>query len=649
MGGFAAGFLNTLGERAQKKVQERNAQEQKLKDAQAQVYWDAISSGRLTPDQIDYAQKQLQKIYGHSKPIKEIFDKVGKAIGIVHGAGGQQGKQPQQQTAQAITPPPGVQAPAYQNPAAPAPIAKPLDAPPYQNPVSAAPYPGTQPPNVKPYQNPEPYVSPNGSVTPMPIPNATPQDAGKVEPIPNATEQNKGTVQPLSGPPKFSDFVAAAHPDPNKLAKEQQDSAFALWQRQQDVLHKNKMEEEAAKAQYAAANSGTKGIPRLLPPLSMTEAKGMAGSGQQFLDAAGNPIEVSAFDNTMQLVPVVQGTKLYYVPTSQHQTHLTVGNQVVAVPALEQMNAGKEGVVLGQARVPTSTTTTQHEFGTASATTPQTPGITGGKKSAQVPPAASGQSAIPGATKKSPAKVAPPPGVTQTEKPATGGLGEKVRTGAAYNQDIQANTVREASTQLFGDESQPNFNYLGKYSYIADDPQKRKDLAKAVLITFRDQSELGNKDAGDILTYLKKEAGVPQLLAEASADVKENAIGNLSPDLKAAYNAVMSGYGTIIGLRTLTKASGTQFSMEKIEQEMPIPGLNSFSSQQFNDQMSHLAQIIYNASKVMKMPEGEKDFYKKQVDQYATKGKKPNGKVSPPPGAKNSPKTAQEYLDTVNQ
>lgn len=92
---FMTGFAGSLGDALQKKLDQQSANDQKQKDAQAQIYLDAIRSGRLSPDQITYALGQVQKIYGNSKPMKEILGKVGGIFGQLHdklsGGGGASG------------------------------------------------------------------------------------------------------------------------------------------------------------------------------------------------------------------------------------------------------------------------------------------------------------------------------------------------------------------------------------------------------------------------------------------------------------------------------------------------------------------------------------------------------------------------------
>lgn len=609
MGGFAQGFLRSVGDRARKKVEENSANEAFLKSQQAQVYWDAIKSGRLSPDQIKYAQDQLQKLYPKSKGIKDIFSKIGQAVGIVHppqGAG--------DSNAATVAPPPGVSSTG-----------------------------GTPP-----------FVAPE-SAKPEPIPNAKPGE-GKVEPIPNAKpgENAPKPLKAVTPPPSFSSMVSAAHPDPDEAVAKERDIALRDFKERSDYAHRLKMEEEKAKADTAAQNAKGKGIPRTLSPLSMSQAQKMADGGSEFQDANGDPIDVTKFDHSMQLVPVIQGNRTFYVPTSQHQTHFSVGNHVIAVPALEQLNAGNESKDLGLSRVGSSGT---HEVPAVDAngnpivqelkrtTTPESPGVN---------------------------KVSPPPGVsapspvkTQTktgsEKPAsTSGDHTKSRPGfmtpGQYNKGIERVTpIREAATQVLGDPTQPEMKSLKDYAYIADDAEARDRVGKAIRLTF-DGLEDGHVPHSQIMQLVSMKVGLPQMLAGAKAEQLQQAIGGLKPDEQKLYNKVMSAYGAIIGLRSLTKAGSSNFSMQKIEQEAPIPGLNATNASQMYDQLANLAEIIYNGTRTLPdtiMPKDEKEYFKNQVGELlalSNGGKKGAGKVSPPPGAKGKqPKTADEYLQGVGK
>lgn len=214
-GVFATGFFGALGKAAQDAAERHRADEQKQKDAQAKIYWDAINSGESSPEQIQYAQAQLQKLYGGGKPIKELFGKLGQAVGIGHkvvaahtGQGqGDQGAAAPSPTGGAPVPP------SMQTQGAPA-------ASPASPPAGAAPGAASVP---------------GGAPTP-PSMAATP------------------AAPPAKAPPTFADMVALGHPSSAK-----QDARKLELYRQQAIIDRDvKIAEEQANPIHGRVNAAAK-------------------------------------------------------------------------------------------------------------------------------------------------------------------------------------------------------------------------------------------------------------------------------------------------------------------------------------------------------------------------------------------------------
>ena len=78
-------------------------------------------------------------------------------------------------------------------------------------------------------------------------------------------------------------------------------------------------------------------------------------------------------------------------------------------------------------------------------------------------------------------------------------------------------------------------------------------------------------------------------------------------------------YGTIIGLRAITKGSAAKFSAQSLEREVPLPGFaipaNNASQFSFYDKLSRLAEEVYSGSKgnAVLSPQ-EKAYYQQQYD-----------------------------------
>jgi hypothetical protein len=367
--------------------------------------------------------------------------------------------------------------------------------------------------------------------------------------------------------------------------------------------------------QRQAVKQTASGVPRVMGHISATDAKGQASKGKKFLDEAGNEIDVTELPEQMALTAVAKGDKSFYVPITQAQTHFSVGGRMYAVPTLEQINLGKgSGVELGVSRTPTQSSHEQIAIDAQgnvtkntlrSTSTPQTPGAAGRPASAQPP--ASG---------------APPPAQAQPRTPAPASSTAPKQSGdikgiptGMYNQSLQRVTpVREAATQIFGDPSQPELKPLISFSKLADNKESRERLGKALRLTFSQLNEATggshiaagagpiSVSTGGVGTWLENYFNVPQKVAQEQVRNMQEAISGLTPEEKEAYDATMSAFGTVVGLRSLTRASAAQASVQTIEREMPVIGVNTTNSEQFLDQAQRLAEIVYNGTKGI--PEG---------------------------------------------
>ena len=286
---------------------------------------------------------------------------------------------------------------------------------------------------------------------------------------------------------------------------------------------------------------------------------------------------------------------------------------------------------------------------------------------------------IPTASPKTPQVATPPPaaqglGMTPTAGPApkkqqvTGsgmpvpqsrGGGKKdqavdalgrplgISSGMWNQQTNRAIPIREAATQLFGDPTQPGMKSMKDFSYLADDPAARQRLAKAFLITFNGLRDREEKTGG-IWNLIQMYGGMPKAIAEARSGVREDVMNELKghPDELEAYDTTMNAYGSITGLRTLNKGIASETSVQKIENEMPLVGINSVTSDQYNDQLSRLAENVYSGSRTMFksiMPQDEKDYIKAQVMGLKKNKSGANRQVAtPPPTA--APTNANDYL-----
>lgn len=503
----------------------------------------------------------------------------------------------------------------------------------------------------------------SGGAGPTPPPGAAPPSANPTDP---AT---------APGPQGPTGADAAAMNAPGVRQGVQDNREFSVFKRQQDLLHQHKMEEAKA-LQIAKAQSGARPRPVHSGSVGILDARKMASSGKVFMGEDG-PIDVNSLDPTMGLYGmVVRNDKgdweTQYTPFSPNQRTVTVGNETYAVSPMDisKMTGGADpaaqtaGSDLGQHTPPKSGTHEAPMIGVDgqpvavklhSTSTPGTPGI-------------KGRAGTGGST--------PPPAATTAQPPAkgnnTGANGaSKLPIGATpsganganrplsalppgtYNQMLQRVTpVRLAATQLFGDPNNANFKPLSDYGSLVDDPAARDRVATAWNLIRAHMDDAGaDSHSGDLITLMRNYSGTPGAVAESEAEKMTETLDALKPREAEMLNRLFSTYGTVIGLRSLTKGSAAKFSAKNMEQEVPVPGMNVRNSRQFYDKLGTLAEEVNNGWKgvpPMMLTKGEREYDQKQQEELAGKAKgtgKSKGKSaskSAPPSATTDPESAAD-------
>lgn len=161
--------------------------------------------------------------------------------------------------------------------------------------------------------------------------------------------------------------------------------------------------------------------------------------------------------------------------------------------------------------------------------------------------------------------------------------------------------VRAGASQLFGDPNVPDVKGLIDYGDLADNAGSRDRLGKAFRLTFdglqQDSSggsagihgEGGALNVGGIGTWVGNQLGIPKAVAGQQAKMMQDAISSLTPREREAYNATIASAEGIIGLRRITGASASAQSIRAIQEAMPIIGVNTTDSHQFDDKGKRLA------------------------------------------------------------
>jgi hypothetical protein len=396
-------------------------------------------------------------------------------------------------------------------------------------------------------------------------------------------------------------------------------------------------------------------VPRVVGRISRTNVLQMAANGSQYPGEDGKPIDVSKLPQGTELVAVQVGMQpTFYIPASQNQTHFAVGGMMYAMPAMEQISAaGGEGVAasavpLGPSQVPSESVRpvmaidprtgetivqnlpayhrpvisgmTPRVTGFTPSVTPQTP-APGAAPPARTP-SRLGRTATPRAA-GTPGSAAAAPAAGASAQPAQRGIGSPPPMRAITYQPSpgmapgtyraaldRITAVREADTQVFGDPSQPDMKPLASFAYLADRKESRERLGRALLLTFdemrRATGESGITGAagplsvhagGGVVDLLEKYFNVPAAIADQTNNIMQQAIQSLTKEEREAYDATISTFSTIVGLRSLTRASAAQASVAAIEREIPTIGLFTADSANFNDKLQHLGEVVFNGSK----------------------------------------------------
>lgn len=364
--------------------------------------------------------------------------------------------------------------------------------------------------------------------------------------------------------------------------------------------------------------------------------------GKVFLGSDGKEINLENLgaDGKLKAVLGMDGQP-YWMPAQQTQSTITANNVVRAVNQYEKTDP-EAGTNLGVSRVPTVSTHEQAlidpSTGQAIAvplkgtTTPVTPGS---------PPSTTPKPAPARTTPTTPPTTPSTPSAPSTST-TPGPAGSRPLLGippAMYNQwaGQRLTPVREASNQLFGDPSQPSFRGLKYYAPLADNPKSSANVGSAVKATL-DSIDQDEKAHGSLINLLKMYSGVPQELVAAKVATMQSIIAKLTPEEHAAYAAEMAAYGTMIGLRSLTKAGAYEFSTRAIQNELPILGWNVKNSQEFYNMMTRLAQEIWGGARVLPagmISDEEMNHYKTQVGEMSELAKS-SALVPPPPGARSA-------------
>lgn len=369
--------------------------------------------------------------------------------------------------------------------------------------------------------------------------------------------------------------------------------------------------------------------------VTLTDAKGLAAKGAAFniLDDDGNHIALADVPSGMQLQPVMDSKRgTYYKPVTPSQVLTIVGNEVYTSTSQDRGNVGAPGVTgVVDLGVKNTGSTGTHEVpvvdaqGNTVAAPMQTssrPNTVGANNRSANPGAAAPVAPATAAPVRIPPPVRNPPVAANPTTPAAGTTAPTapqgrllpgMQAGERNTQMTRLVPVRAAAMQIFGDPSQPNTKSLVDFAELADDPVATEKLGTALKIAF-DDIHKAQSASGGFGEWLKNVSGAQASIEDSRAQVLQDSLKDLQgiPGATDAFNATLSAYSSAIGLRAISKASGSAASAKAIERDLPMIGVNTSGSRDVYDKLSHYAQEINDGTKGLGtqiFKPGEADYF----------------------------------------
>lgn len=419
---------------------------------------------------------------------------------------------------------------------------------------------------------------------------------------------------------------------------------------------------------------GASGRPTILSSdvVTLDHAQKLGQAGVKYHDAEGKEIDLSQVPQGMVLQAIHRGDKTYYVPRDVQDKVVDVNGIKYAVSPFEVQGLPQgAGTALGLKNAATSST---HQVMAVdaqgnpttntltSSRTPQAGGIAGRPGGAPPTPGAQARPVPPPNSQPQPQAPQQPKGGNITPHvpaPAPPAKPMNMTPGMYNNALKRIGPIREAATQIFGDPSQPDLKGLISYGQIADKPESRENLGKALKLTLDSMDEatggahisasagpisVGTGGVGSVLTNY---FGVPQKVADQQNKIMQQAVSSLSPEEREAYDSTISSLSTIVGLRASTGAPATNTSIKTIERELPVIGVNTFDSRQFADKMQRLAEVVNNGAKGVPRSVLGEEMHKRIEGLPSEMQKLKGGGPAKAPAAKGggkAPKTADDFF-----
>lgn len=476
----------------------------------------------------------------------------------------------------------------------------------------------------------------------------------------NAPAENRGFWNILSNISRdraisnISSGMAQKNEQQRQLGNTETQSKIGLTNATADrAPHQNNLDE--AQAEYYRAHAGalakgigTTPVDRISGAyISSNTLQRRALAGEQFLDRQDHPIDIKSMQPNEGLVAISGGPSgaTRYVRVDQPPLVTSMGNVTNVSPKYDPTNPLAQGVQ-NPPKINTDETVMQNPQGETvmqpkySTSQTQTDPITkppiGGNKPLN------------------------PPGLVGQDQPRT--LPGGVMPPNAANQQRQFSVpVKTAAVNLFGDPTNASFKGLASFAHLADDPQSRARVGTVMRMVLQDMAAAGgaggefgisaaniSANTGGFIGYLRNILGGSKAISAAQAQAVEQAVQSLTPEENEFVTRLFAAYGSISGMRTITRGGAYRFSMEALERELPIPGIgNVQSAAGFYQKLASLGEEVSSAiegSGINREFLPQAEYWRQKTDEFTKMGRVPAGtpRVMPngrriflsPPGVK---------------
>lgn len=157
-----------------------------------------------------------------------------------------------------------------------------------------------------------------------------------------------------------------------------------------------------------------------------------------------------------------------------------------------------------------------------------------------------------------------------------------------------------ALKSIFGDPQDPGGQPLTNFADLANDGHAQKTLGEAFALL---KDETRDISEGSFSGMIKDVSGLTNLQARVNAGVQQKVGTAMTPREQQYFNRALTAMADVIGIRGSTGASAAKFSVDKIENEVPLIGTSSVSNQRaYLDKLLNL--MIPLSTSVDTMPGG---------------------------------------------